>query len=155
MMIKTLRKRHNFQYMSKNGKPIHKTGFLLQYSRMMTPTGASLERHQPLMYVGFTASRFVGGAVQRNLAKRRMRVLVRDYLPKFGIAGMHYVMVARYKIFDCDFQKLTQEFIEALQFVAENPDLEKSAKDKEFSVSRKTRRKARKALKQRKTQKRG
>ena len=131
---------------------------MLQYSRMMTPTGATganPDQDEPLMYVGFTASRFVGRAVQRNLAKRQMRVLVRDYLPQFGVAGMHYVMVARYKIFYYDFQQLTQEFIEALQFVAENPDLQKSAKDREFSVSRKTKRKARKLLRQRKAQKRG
>jgi ribonuclease P protein component len=45
--------------------------------------------------VGFTASRKVGGAVQRNRAKRRLREVARQLLPEHGLAGVDYVLVAR------------------------------------------------------------
>lgn len=45
--------------------------------------------------VGFTASRKVGGAVQRNRAKRRLRAAAAAQLPLYGIGGNDYVLVAR------------------------------------------------------------
>jgi ribonuclease P protein component len=45
--------------------------------------------------VGFTASKKVGGAVQRNRARRRLREAVRQVLPELGLAGVDYVLVAR------------------------------------------------------------
>jgi ribonuclease P protein component len=45
--------------------------------------------------VGFTASRKVGGAVQRNRAKRRLRAAAAAVLPLLGLPGNDYVLVAR------------------------------------------------------------
>ena len=45
--------------------------------------------------VGFTATRRIGGAVQRNRAKRRMREAARALLPDFGAPGLDYVIIAR------------------------------------------------------------
>ena len=45
--------------------------------------------------VGYTASRRVGGAVQRNRAKRRLRTAAAAVLPRCGAAGMDYVLIAR------------------------------------------------------------
>src|SRR5262245_51522701 len=45
--------------------------------------------------VGYTASRRVGGAVQRNRAKRRLRAAAAAVLPRCGAAGMDYVLIAR------------------------------------------------------------
>jgi len=45
--------------------------------------------------VGFTASRKVGGAVERNRAKRRMRAAAAAVLPLSGRACTDYVLVAR------------------------------------------------------------
>ncbi len=44
---------------------------------------------------GFTATRKIGGAVQRNRAKRRLREAARQTLPELGRAGCDYVFVAR------------------------------------------------------------
>jgi len=45
--------------------------------------------------VGFTASRKVGGAVERNRAKRRLRAAAAAVLPLSGRACTDYVLVAR------------------------------------------------------------
>jgi len=45
--------------------------------------------------IGLTASKKVGGAVQRNRARRRLREAARQLLPEFGLAGVDYVLVAR------------------------------------------------------------
>jgi len=45
--------------------------------------------------VGYTASRRVGGAVQRNRAKRRLRAAAVAVLPRCGAAGVDYVLIAR------------------------------------------------------------
>src|SRR4051794_39821948 len=45
--------------------------------------------------VGFTASRKVGNAVVRNRAKRRLRAIAAEGLPRQGRPGTGYVIVAR------------------------------------------------------------
>lgn len=49
----------------------------------------------PLVRVGFTATKRIGGAVVRNRAKRRMREAARALLPLHGVPGCDYVFVAR------------------------------------------------------------
>ena len=45
--------------------------------------------------VGFTATRKLGGAVQRNRAKRRLRAAAHAVLPVAGAHGYDYVLIAR------------------------------------------------------------
>ena len=53
------------------------------------------EDDQPLVRAGFTATKRIGGAVERNRAKRRLREAARLLLPQHGAAGCDYVFVAR------------------------------------------------------------
>jgi ribonuclease P protein component len=49
----------------------------------------------PLVRVGFTATKRIGGAVERNRAKRRLREAARLLLPALASPGFDYVFVAR------------------------------------------------------------
>ena len=49
----------------------------------------------PASRVGFTASKKIGNAVQRNRAKRRLRSLAREILGPGALPGWDYVLVAR------------------------------------------------------------
>ena len=48
-----------------------------------------------LVRIGFTASKKIGNAVARNRAKRRLRALAREVLPKLARPGWDYVLVAK------------------------------------------------------------
>ncbi len=49
----------------------------------------------PTIRVGFTCSKKVGNAVQRNCAKRRLREIARHIIPTHGHPGHDYVLVGR------------------------------------------------------------
>ena len=50
---------------------------------------------RPLVRAGFTATKRIGGAVERNRAKRRMREAARLLLPGLAHPGYDYVFIAR------------------------------------------------------------
>ena len=56
--------------------------------------------------IGFTASRKVGGAVQRNRAKRRLRAAARAVVPEAVVPGFDYVLVARAAVLTCRYAEL-------------------------------------------------
>lgn len=74
-------------------------------------------------FVGFTASRKVGKAVQRNFAKRRLREIVRLYakdpsLPHVFFEGdgyvLHTVLIARKSLLTANFSNLQASFERAM-----------------------------------------
>jgi ribonuclease P protein component len=80
----------------------------------MAPTPETLRRPQTLR-LGFTASKKIGNAVARNLAKRRLRAAAYALLPLSGRAGHDYVLVARAGILVRDFATLKNDIAEAAQ----------------------------------------
>ncbi len=65
--------------------------------------------------VGFTVSRKVGGAVQRNRAKRRLRAVVNKVLAGSAMPGHDYVIIGRQQTLTRPFGVLVEDLIKALQ----------------------------------------
>jgi ribonuclease P protein component len=83
--LQTLTKRADFLRAAK-ARRVPCTAFLLQ-ARRRDDGGA--------IRVGYTCSKKVGNAVSRNRAKRRLRAIARDVLPRAGLKGWDYVLVGR------------------------------------------------------------
>jgi len=64
--------------------------------------------------VGFTASRKVGGSVERNRAKRRLREVVRAVMPELAAPGYDYVVIARGQTLTREFTALKDDMRAAL-----------------------------------------
>lgn len=65
--------------------------------------------------VGFTASRKVGNAVTRNRARRRLKALAGEILPRYAVAGHDYVLVARQATPQRDYSALRRDLETALK----------------------------------------
>ncbi len=65
--------------------------------------------------LGLTASRKVGGAVDRNRARRRLRALAQQVLPRHGAPGHDYVIVARRETVKRPWPRLMQDLETALR----------------------------------------
>jgi ribonuclease P protein component len=64
--------------------------------------------------VGFTASRKIGGAVERNRAKRRLRAAAAAVLPLSGHDRTDYVLIARPATLNRSFGGLLEDLAAAL-----------------------------------------
>lgn len=76
----------------------------------------------PVVRIGFTATKKIGGAVVRNRAKRRLREAARALLPSFGRPGCDYVFVARDGTPVRDWGRLLDDVKSALISLAPNND---------------------------------
>ena len=84
-------------------------GFVLQAA----PAPAELDR--PSVRVGFTVSRKVGNAVERNRVRRRLREIAREIMPAQARPDFDFVLVGRQAALQRDFAALRQDLVEALK----------------------------------------
>ena len=77
---------------------------------------------QPLVRAGFTATKRIGGAVQRNRAKRRMREAARLLLPPLARPGYDYVFIARGGVTTRPWARLLDDMKSALVRLAAERD---------------------------------
>lgn len=68
--------------------------------------------------VGFTASRRVGGAVERNRARRRLRAAAERVMPERAERGVDYVVIARKATVSRPFEALSGDLADALDGLA-------------------------------------
>ena len=74
-----------------------------------------------LIRVGFTATKKIGNAVIRNRAKRRLRSVCLEVLPKLGQRGTDYVFIARDKTAGRSYDALLDDTQKALKSLARDP----------------------------------
>ena len=89
-----------FQRMRRDGRSFHGKFFVLSVLKNL-PT--------PEVRVGFITSRRVGGAVDRNRVRRRLREIVRAARPEIP-AGTWLTLIARQAAAGATFQSLTAEW---------------------------------------------
>lgn len=69
----------------------------------------------PPVRVGLTASRKVGGAVERNRARRRLRAAAAEVLAANAAAGHDFVLIARAETVRRPFAELKADMAQALR----------------------------------------
>ena len=77
---------------------------------------------EPLVRAGFTATKRIGGSVQRNRAKRRLREAARLLLPGLASPGFDYVFVARGGVITRPWPRLLDDVKSALIRLAADRD---------------------------------
>lgn len=113
--VTILKKRAEFLAVQHHGvKQVSHNAVLQAVSRKNGRQGVGVK---PAIGVGFTASRKVGNAVERNRAKRRLRAWVRLNLHKKGIVGVDYVFIARQNILSESWPKLENNLERAMSGV--------------------------------------
>ncbi|HMA15038.1 MAG: ribonuclease P protein component [Bacteroidota bacterium] len=73
------------------------------------------EHPEPEVRVGFTVTRKVGNAVERNRVKRRLRAAAAEVFPSIGRAGTDYVVVGRAATLKRPFDALKADLEQAIR----------------------------------------
>jgi len=100
----------------------HRRDFLAAASGAKAPTAtfvlqARARRDSGPARVGFTVSRKVGSAVERNRVRRRLREIVRKTAPAGMRAGHDYVLIGRRAALEQGFDRMIEDFERALRRV--------------------------------------
>jgi ribonuclease P protein component len=105
--MQRLRQRAEFLAVATGAKaPV--SGFVLQ---------ALDRREDGPVRVGFTVSKKVGNAVERNRVRRRLREVVRLAAPRRMRPGYDYVLIGRRAALDLPFEQMIEDFDRALHRV--------------------------------------
>jgi ribonuclease P protein component len=107
--MKRLKKRAEFLFVAGGARYVCEA-FVLQARRGHGDPGAGPRS-------GFTASRKVGNAVERNRARRRLKEAARQVLDKAAIEGHDYVLVARHAAVSHPFADILIDLGKAVQKV--------------------------------------
>ncbi len=108
LKIETLKKRNDFLRVANANRKWVTPAMVVQ--TCMQP-----ENDDHIIRVGFTASKKVGNAVQRNRAKRRMREVVKRVMAFSAEKKHDYVIIARKEIADLPFNELIRDLKWALK----------------------------------------
>lgn len=111
----TLKKRSEFLWV-RGGLRWSAPGFVLEARRREHAAGAEA----PARF-GYTVSKKVGGAVERNRIRRRLRALTAGLSPGETRAGFDYVLIARSAAIKRAFGDLKSDLAQALARVHQGP----------------------------------
>ncbi len=128
MLIFHLKKRAEFIKMTQHSHAIVMSAFIVQIypSSLLDKDQISKD----FIRVGFTASKKIGSAVNRNYAKRRLKEASRKLLPLYGMAGYDYVFIARKRICAYNWSRLIKDMKSVLQKLAKEKKFHKAGRKK-------------------------
>jgi ribonuclease P protein component len=110
LRVATLKRRAEFLRL-RNGARCATASFVLEGKRRVDRgegAGAEIPRF------GFTVSKKVGGAVERNRIKRRLKAAVRDVVREHARSDFDYVLIARRAALDAGYGVLVADLVRAL-----------------------------------------
>ena len=113
MFPKTLKKRAEFIKISRDGARAK--------TRSLISICLKSENLDTLTTVGYTASKKVGNAVKRNMAKRRLRSLVREHESEF-CTGYFFVFIATSELVNTEYSVLKSDFLYCIKKSKERSD---------------------------------
>ncbi len=123
MIFLQIKKSAEFKEISSKGKKYHAQSLILltfntpeKYLQDLTKN----KKAKDFCRVGYTASKLVGGAVIRNLAKRRLREAFRKLFLKYAQNHFDYVIIAKKDIAKADFDKILKDLEFCLKRIHEN-----------------------------------
>ena len=107
--ILVLKKRKDFVRVAKGVSKVTRTAIL-----QATP---SLSDNIISPKIGYTVTKKVGKANVRNRAKRRLRAVIRELLPVYGMNNIEYVLIGRHNTYYCPYKDLKSDIKWALKKV--------------------------------------
>ena len=141
-----LLKRADFQRVYKQGRR-HFSGnmtvFYLRSSDPGAPQGSVAEKRGPeavvqatvapsCVRVGFTVPRAVGGSVERNRIRRRLREAVRFHLPELpSQSGLDVVFNPKRTVLEAEFETISKEVERAFEVIRKNTEKPSKAREAE------------------------
>ena len=111
--LERLKKRSDFLRVAATRKKWATPGLVLQVKRH--PADSQTARTGGFLRLGFTASKKVGNAVERNRVKRRLRALAAEILPQAAQSGFDLVIIGRRATLRRSYPKLTGDLLAALR----------------------------------------
>jgi ribonuclease P protein component len=124
MKLPRLKKRKDFIQIAQKGKRHVTDAFILQYLWKIQPPAADLAGLPAKetgalgdWRIGFTVTKKIGSAVIRNRVRRRLRAAADLMMPKYGHAGIDYVMIARDQAKSLSFIKMAADLKKVLGFI--------------------------------------
>ena len=118
-VIERLKRRSDFLRIAASHCKLVTPGLILQAMMRKgdsseNSSGASMEKNM-LIRIGYTASKKVGGAVERNRARRRLRAVVAKIIPDHAKPGHDFILIARKGTLTRPFSKLLEDLVKSLK----------------------------------------
>ena len=112
LAVHTLKKSAEYKSITNLGCKLYSDSFVFFYHKK--------EHFSENLSIGFTASKRVGGAVKRNLCKRRMKSLAFDLIRLHPLQGYQLVIIARKPISERKYSDIKDEMMFCLQRMQKN-----------------------------------
>ena len=115
MGLGRLKTRSEFLRVAAQARKCVKPGLILQAAPRKPDDGTSIKKMGNEPRIGFTVTRRVGGAVERNRARRRLRAAAQEVFPGLAQPGHDYVVIARRETLARPYPDLLSDMSDALR----------------------------------------